>query len=65
MDFESGIEQWLRSPDRVMGFVFLSFTLIAPVQFKLLQKNSSKRWNKLIIMKRGKGFFYREIESIR
>lgn len=47
MDFESGIEQWLRSPDRVMGFVFLSFTLIAPVQFKLLQKNSSKRWNEL------------------
>lgn len=30
-----------------MGFVFLSFTLIAPVQFKLLRKNLSKGWNEL------------------
>ena len=47
MDLESGIELWLRSPDRVMGLVFISFTLIAPVQFKLLRKNLSKGWNEL------------------
>ncbi|XP_060176184.1 uncharacterized mitochondrial protein AtMg00810-like [Lycium barbarum] len=37
----------LAATDRVIGFVFLLFTLIAPVQFKLLRKNLSKCWNEL------------------
>jgi len=66
MDFESGIEQWLRSPDRVMEFVCFSLVHVdSPGSVQAAAKEFVEGVGAYLLEKGERAFFYREIESIR